>query len=158
MTAPRLRGEIWRSTFGRPDARWLRALSRLERICYPPGVAYSRATLVEWMSEPDTLVLGLWQDGETLAATQISDLTEGHLITLDVHPDHRRRGLGRRLLRATLGLQRRWGGHDAVLCEIAVDNEPSLQLHEGEGFVILCRMEEYYENGTDAFVLGRRLD
>jgi ribosomal-protein-alanine N-acetyltransferase len=112
--------------------------------------------IAEWLADQHTLFIGLWE-GDRLAAAQISDLGEGHLITLDVHPDFRRRGLGRRLLRATLFLQRRWGGHGLVRCEIATDNAVSLTLHEQEGFRRVGVAPRYYRDGRDAAVLVKRL-
>lgn len=152
----KLRGEILRPRGGIVDQRWLWALVRLERRCYSPGDAYSPRMLATWLSDPAVIFLGLWQ-GQRLAAAQISDLAAGHLITLDVHPDFQRRGLGRRLLRLTLALQRRWGGQSRVRCEIATDNVPSLRLHEQEGFRVAGLLPSYYRDGRDAFLLTRSL-
>jgi ribosomal protein S18 acetylase RimI-like enzyme len=147
---------VHRPTVGRLDPRWLRALAEIEQICYSPEIAYPPLTLALWLLDPQALFLGLWT-GKDLAAAQISDLATGQLITLDVHPHWRRRGLGRRLLRDTLSLHRRWGQHRRVTCEIATDNEPSLELHREEGFEIVAHLPHYYEDGSDAHLLTRAL-
>ncbi|NUP88412.1 MAG: GNAT family N-acetyltransferase [Candidatus Sumerlaeia bacterium] len=152
----RLRGEIHRPRGGEPDGRWLAALWRLERRCYPPGLAYSPEMLAGWLSDSATLTLGLWS-GDLLIAAQISELGTGHLITLDVDPRFQRRGLGRRLLRITLHLLRRWGGHRRTLCEIGAKNQASLALHRAEGFSIIGLLPGYYPNGEDALLLTRPL-
>jgi ribosomal protein S18 acetylase RimI-like enzyme len=141
---------------GRLDPGWLRALTEIEQLCYPPEIAYTPLILALWLLDPRSLFIGLWR-GEDLAAAQISDLATGQLITLDVHPQWRRQGLGRRLLRDTLFLHRRWGHHRRVTCEIATDNEPSLRLHREEGFEIVGLLPQYYENGGDAHLLIRAL-
>lgn len=146
-----LRGEV-RWTGQRP-APWTlcRALARLERRCYPPRIAFSAATLAQWLRAEDSLLLVLWREREPVACL-VSELRPCHIVTIDVAPGWRRQGLGRRLLRDALFLLRRRGCR-RVLSEVATDNTPSLKLHQSFGFRTVSRMAHYYADGRDAFLL-----
>lgn len=81
---------------------------------------------------------------------------EAELLTLAVAPEARRRGLGRRLLGATVTAARRRGA-ETMLLEVASDNAAAIALYRGAGFVQLARRREYYRlpdgGATDALIL-----
>lgn len=132
-------------------------LLELERLCYPPGEEFSEEFIRELLSAayPDgrrAAHLGRRRSEGRLVGFQIGNLRTGELITLDVHPDFRRRGIGSSLLTETLELI--WqAGRGIVRCTIATDNQPSLQLHEAFGFTIRGQIPHYYSSGRDAYLL-----
>jgi ribosomal-protein-alanine N-acetyltransferase len=80
----------------------------------------------------------------------------GDVLTLAVRPDARRHGVGRALLGHLLdeaGL-RRLG---EVLLEVRADNEPALALYRSAGFTRVGQRAGYYQDGTDGWVLRRRV-
>lgn len=77
------------------------------------------------------------------------------VMTLAVHPERRRRGLGQRLLDALLDEARR-RRLPQVLLEVRADNEAALALYRRAGFEPLSRRRGYYGPGADALVLRAR--
>lgn len=69
--------------------------------------------------------------------------TDTHVAELVVHPDHRREGRGRALLRAVVA--RRASG-DRVTLTVAADNDPARSLYESVGFREVDRRPEFYES------------
>jgi ribosomal-protein-alanine N-acetyltransferase len=80
---------------------------------------------------------------------------ESHITNVAVHPDHRRKGLARRLMRAIL--------EDAVAkgltcstLEVRAGNEAALNLYESLGFVRCGLRKGYYPNNReDAVIMWR---
>lgn len=85
---------------------------------------------------------------------------EAEIVTFCVAPAQQRRGVGRRLLDAAMGLAAKAGARRLYL-EVAADNCRAARLYEAAGFVECGRREGYYprEDGraTDARILARSL-
>ena len=83
-------------------------------------------------------------------------LEEAHLTLLLVHPEHRRQGLGRQLLRGLLDSARSRGLEWATL-EVGEHNEAALSLYQKFGFETIGRRKKYYQKtGEDALILWRK--
>jgi ribosomal-protein-alanine N-acetyltransferase len=82
---------------------------------------------------------------------------EVHVENLGVVPEERRHGLGRLLLRTSLGVALSDGARVALL-EVRVGNAAARRLYESEGFKIVGERRGYYsEPFEDAVVLQRQL-
>lgn len=80
---------------------------------------------------------------------------EGELLNLAVHPDHRRRGLARRLSETALGMLRMEGVR-RVFLEVRESNLSARSFYEIIGFRELGRRPGYYSRPReDALVLVR---
>jgi len=84
---------------------------------------------------------------------------ECHLLTLCVHPDFQRQGLGRRMF--NLLLERAYK-EDAKICflEVRQSNLPALELYRSLGFVQVGQRKEYYpgkEKREDALIMSGKL-
>ena len=78
---------------------------------------------------------------------------EAHVTTFGVHPDHRRRGVGRRLLLRLAELAVELGTARMTL-EVRVSNEPAQALYRSFGFRVAGRRIAYYsDDGEDALVM-----
>ena len=78
---------------------------------------------------------------------------EAHITTFGVHPDHRRRGVGRRLLLdlAEAAIQL---GSARMTLEVRASNEPAQALYRSFGFAVTGRRVAYYsDDGEDALVM-----
>ena len=76
----------------------------------------------------------------------------GYIAMLAVDPDHRRHGLGRKLVTRNIDLMKDKGA-DEVMLETEVTNIAALRLYESLGFLKEKRLESYYLNGNDAYKL-----
>src|SRR5262249_6173740 len=80
------------------------ALYRLDQLCFEEEIAYSRDDLAGFLSIPSAEGVVAERDGE-IAGFSLGYLSRSrvaHIVTLDVHPESRREGLGRALLEELL--------------------------------------------------------
>jgi ribosomal-protein-alanine N-acetyltransferase len=78
---------------------------------------------------------------------------EAHITTFGVHPDHRRQGVGRRLLLRLAELSIDLGAARMTL-EVRVSNAPAQALYRSFGFRVAGRRTAYYsDDGEDALVM-----
>lgn len=138
-----------------PSKLQLSYLNELERLCYPEAIAYDIFMLREFLREPGAVLVCEWRRG-VLTGFQLSDRKRGSIITIDVHPELRRHGIGKLLMRRSLEILRSAGLHQ-VTSQVAVDNIPSLMLHFKFGFKIRQRIKNYYGIGLDAYLLVLKL-
>jgi len=79
-------------------------------------------------------------------------LDEGHIMTVAVHPEHRRRGLGTLLL-LDLFEQARLRGVRRLTLEVRVSNLAAQRLYQVFGFHLEGRRLRYYGDGEDALIM-----
>jgi len=83
-------------------------------------------------------------------------LRVGHIVTIDVLPEYRSRGIGTKLLgQAEEWLQQRKA--EMVLLETATDNEPAISFYRKHGYTVVDLLEDYYPDGLDAYLMGKRI-
>jgi len=78
------------------------------------------------------------------------------IVSLAVHPDYRRRGVGAALLRRTL---KRLSGTGVRRAELMVrtGNRAGAQLYRTFGFRRVRTVARYYEDGGDGFLMARAI-
>ena len=145
------------------------ALTAVDALCFPPEDRYARG-LMEDILHGKFLVDTVDRVSTIMACERGASGTErllgfmtvardrgfGLIVTVDVHPDHRRRGVGRMLLRAGETKLREWGITGAVLT-VGFKNIAAQRLYEREGYVLYRRIPGYYESGDDALEMHKRL-
>lgn len=83
---------------------------------------------------------------------------EVEVLNLAVRPEHRRRGLARRLLSIMLQATAKMGIVRAVL-EVRTSNAPAIALYSSLGFIEVGRRPRYYpDTNEDAIIMARDLD
>ena len=134
------------------------ALCALDRLCFPEAIAYT----------PQEIALGLAQRGAFAFVAEAGGRVRafllacqkktsvGHIVTIDVHPDYRRQGIGHRLMELTEERLRQRGAHRIVL-EAGVLNHPALEFYEKLGYSIRRLLPEYYPDGSDAYLMEKSL-
>ena len=81
----------------------------------------------------------------------------GHVTTVGVAPEHRRRRIARRLMeKAEDGFRRR--GVRIVRLEVRSINTGAQQLYQNLGYVVTQRLPRYYSNGGDGLLMIKSLD
>lgn len=125
----------------------------LEKLCYSNKERYDFHTVHFFLSQPGMVSIRIWDTTtKILAGFHLFNSTTAELITLDIHPQYRRRKLGRHLVEMSSNYLKKTG-HKNVRCEIAVDNAPSLNLHYALGFKPIKTLHNYYGKRRDAFLL-----
>ncbi|SDC46171.1 N-acetyltransferase [Natrinema hispanicum] len=72
---------------------------------------------------------------------------DGYILFLAVSPAHRGEGIGKRLIAHVAD------DHETITCHARTSNENALQFYEHLGFEIKRRIDNYYEDGGDAYYL-----
>ena len=134
------------------------ALCDLDRLCFPEGIAYPPEEMALGLAQPGAFALVAENSGQVagfiLACRQ--GRSGGHIITIDVHPDFRRRGLGAQMME--LAEQRlKASGATRILLEVWVQNEIAIRFYEKWGYVIRRLLSNYYRNGADAYWMEKKL-
>jgi [ribosomal protein S18]-alanine N-acetyltransferase len=78
-----------------------------------------------------------------------------HLVNLAVHPDFRRRKIGRRLIEGAITYAAE-SGVDGIELEVNVMNQTARELYLEMGFVEKNIIKDYYEDGEDAIIMTKR--
>ena len=121
------------------------------------GGLWSAAQWRTELADPRRPGMGIWQADTLLAmASGWLVVDELHITAVAVHPQQRRRGLGRRVLAALLLEGSAQGAAHATL-EVAASNGAALALYGRCGFSTAGIRRGYYRNGDDALVQWRRL-
>jgi ribosomal-protein-alanine N-acetyltransferase len=133
-------------------------LLALDKICFPADVACLNADLKEAIESARALCLVAENAEGSVAGFVLVTNKQGqlgHVITLDVAPEVRRRGIGERLMRAAetrLGEQ----GIARVRLEVGSSNNAAQRLYEKLGYKQTGFIQHYYGDGGDAWVMGKR--
>ena len=78
----------------------------------------------------------------------------GDVLTLSVAQAHRRKGIGRELLRRLIDWART-NKCEAMMLEVRVGNEEALPLYTSFGFIEISRRNNYYGAGRDAIIMRK---
>lgn len=80
---------------------------------------------------------------------------EAHILNLAVHPDHRRRGMAKVLLRRFLEhVEKR--NVSLLYLEVRMGNRAAQGLYFGFGFAPVSVRKKYYPDGEDALILMKK--
>jgi ribosomal-protein-alanine N-acetyltransferase len=79
---------------------------------------------------------------------------EGHVISMAVHPSHRRQGIGTDLLSAVVK-ELAGDGVVGIHLEVRKGNVAAVSFYERMGFRERSQMKGYYADGEDALVMSR---
>lgn len=81
----------------------------------------------------------------------------GHVISIAVLPEYRRRGIAKALLRKAMKVLKEEYGCEEAYLEVRVSNRPAISLYRKLGFEVVKISRRYYVDGEDAYVMARRL-
>jgi [ribosomal protein S18]-alanine N-acetyltransferase len=137
------------------------SLFALDQVCFPPEIAYSRDEFRSLLRSKRTVGVVAEENGVLggFAMAQVVRPRQsigGHVVTIDVALEFRRRGVGRMLM-DRLEAQVRDAGASWLRLEVAVDNAVALSFYTGLGFVAIGQIRGYYHRNLDAIVMEKAL-
>jgi ribosomal-protein-alanine N-acetyltransferase len=151
---PQSRYDVRPLTVAQLDECW-----RLDLRCFVDGEAYSRETFEYLLTSPESVSYRAVTPDGTMVGFIVGivepDRT-GHITTLGVAPEHRRRGVAQRmLLKVEEGFRRR--GVRITRLEVRSVNTGAQDLYQKLGFAVTQRLPRYYSNGGDGLLMIKSL-
>ncbi len=124
-----------------------------ERRAFP--TPWSLAMFVLELSKSSGICLAAFADGRLVGYLICSRYeTVWHVMNIAVMPEHRRRGIARRLLGELF--ERAGGDRARYTLEVRRSNSEAINLYESEGFRAAGLRPRYYQdNGEDALIMWR---
>ncbi|MCW4020500.1 MAG: GNAT family N-acetyltransferase [Candidatus Bathyarchaeota archaeon] len=133
---------------------------KIELECFTDD-AFTKRQLEYCLSSPGFVTLICFLDGQPIGfITGLLDFSKGNpagrIYTVDVKPEHRRKGVGSRLLSA---FERVLVDRDVEICylEVRADNEAAKRLYLKHGYKTLEPLRGYYGLGEDGIRLKKVL-
>lgn len=139
----------------------LKEVLMLNLRCFKAGENYTKHTFAYLLDEPNSLSYrAVTPTGQMAAFVFVMTSREdgtGHITTIGVAPEHRRRGLANKLmLHAEDALRLR--GINVVMLEVRVSNRAAQNLYRAFDYAIVQRLPKYYNNGEDGFLMVKSLN
>lgn len=138
----------------------LNELWQLDLRCFVDGEAYERETFRYLLSNPDSIARQIRSEFDEMSAFAIAVVESdgvGHITTIGVAPEYRRRGLARLMLHE---VERSFLARSVttVRLEVRVGNIPAQRLYEQLGYIVVQRMGKYYSNGDDGYLMVKSFE
>ncbi len=132
---------------------------KLNLRCFRNGDNYTKYTFDYLLNEPQTLSYQMVTPGGEIvgfAFVMVKERGAAHITTIGVAPEHRRRGIADRLLaHLEKALVQRDVG--TVMLEVRVGNVSAQELYKRSGYTIVQRINKYYSDGEDSFLMLKSL-
>ena len=131
-------------------------IAELEKRCFSDP--WSEKSIASETDNPLSYWLVAEDHGEILGYIgSQSVLDAADVMNLAVSPEHRRQGIGEKLIQALTGYLQE-NGVIALLLEVRVSNTDAIRLYEKLGFMQVGRRPRYYTNPReDAYILKKEL-
>jgi len=105
------------------------------------------------VAEEDKKVVGYIMCRIESGFSGFSLIKRGHVISIAVLPDYRRKGIGETLLKEALqAMVIHYGARECYL-EVRVSNIPAINLYRKMGFKIERTLKRYYADGENAYLM-----
>src|SRR3984893_8002467 len=128
---------------------------RLDQRCFVDGEAYSRDTFEYLLTAPESVSYRIVSHNSSMAGFVIGLLEPdhtGHITTIGIAPEHRRRRLASHLMdRIEAGFRRR--DVRIVRLEVRAANASAQKLYLSLGYSVTQRLPKYYSNGGDGLLM-----
>ena len=131
-------------TVNKMNPREVSAAAALDQMLFSEE-SWSEADLAASLEDPSRRFWSAMEGDVLVGFCGISQSFEqGDLLTIGVHPDHRRKGIGNALLSVALESFAQSGGRELFL-EVRASNEGAKHLYEKFGFLPIGVRRGYYQ-------------
>jgi ribosomal-protein-alanine N-acetyltransferase len=141
----------------------LQAIFALDQICFAPPFRFSMRAMRQFAESQNALTVVAEGDGTAEVAgfciAHVEDLDErrlAYIVTLDVAPDERRRGLAQAMM-GEVEQQARAAGCTAMELHVSVENEGAIAFYEREGYARVRVVKSFYGSGRHAFLYSKKV-
>lgn len=133
---------------------------RLDQRCFIDGEAYSRETFEYLLTAVESVSYRAVTSGGIMVGFVIGLIEPdhtGHVTTVGVAPEHRRRNIAKRLMsQVEEGFRLR--SVRIVRLEVRALNVAAQKLYENLGYTTTQKLPRYYSNGGDGLLMVKSLD
>ncbi len=135
----------------------------LDLVCFEPVFRFSKRTMRGFAEAPRAVTVLAWagpDDSESqLAGFCIAEIEDkvGYVVTLDVAPPWRRRGLARRLMEEVEARVRSAGGIGMTL-HVYAGNSGAIRFYESMDYNRVEIAEGFYARGMDALMYRKKFE
>lgn len=144
----------------------LSSVTSINQVCLPENYTdifyvdlYGRYPETFIVAEENSKIVGyiMCRIEAGLSSFGLSGLVKkGHIVSVAVLPEHRRKGIGEALITQAMDGMRSYNAKQCYL-EVRVTNEEAISLYKKLGFEASRTIHGYYADGEDAFVMSRDL-
>ena len=157
MSSPEITGVTFRD-YEQGD---FRRLCELDQACFEPDIAYSPEEIALALSQRRSfaIVAASGRDRSDVVGFVLASLDRtslGHIVTIDIHAEHRRKSIGRNLMDHAEGRLSAMGARRVVL-EVATENVPAISFYQARGYIHRRKLPRYYRDGSDAYLMEKAL-
>ncbi len=135
----------------------LKEVLALNLRCFNLGENYTKHTFTHLLTAPNILGYRIISSDQRMAGfifIAVNNDTVGHITTIGVAPEHRKRGLAKKLIEhAEKALKNR--KFDSVVLEVRVSNYIAQNLYHRLGYTIIQKLSNYYSDGEDAYLMSK---
>jgi len=135
------------------------AICAIDRLCFSAAISYTPEEMALGLAQRGSVAYVAESDGQVIAFVLASQNKRraGHIITIDILPQFRRRGLGGTLLE--MAEQRlKASGATRVVLEVSVNNKGALRFYEEMKYAPKRLLAGYYPDGSDAWLMEKSLE
>ncbi|GIU81479.1 MAG: ribosomal-protein-alanine N-acetyltransferase [Acidobacteria bacterium] len=132
---------------------------KVHQKCFKREERYSKSIFNHLLSSPTAIGYCVFTSDDKIVGSIFVTLEEngvGHISTIGILPEHRRRGLAQRLLSHVEEMLKE-KGLTIIRLEVRVSNIPAQNLYRKLGFAIVQRLAGYYSDGEDGFLMVKSL-
>lgn len=134
----------------------LKSIYLIERLSFERPYPSSYLETLAYLS-PETFLVVSLNDCIVGYSASVLRGSEGHVISIAVHPNYRGIGIGKRLLIENIKRLKDLGAKKIIL-EVKIDNFQALRLYQKLGFKIVKTLKNYYWDGADAYSMTLNID
>ena len=133
-----------------------KAMYALDLICFEPPFRFGQREMRRLAEAPNAICV-LAQADAALAGFCIVDIEDrwAYVVTLDVAPERRRRGLATRLM-AAVEARVRAGGSTGIGLHVFNANSGAIRFYERIGYERIGMHEDFYGGGLDALIYRKK--
>jgi ribosomal-protein-alanine acetyltransferase len=131
------------------SVKHLERLYEIEKECFVEE-AFTKKQIAQLLTDYNSISLIARDNGEIVGfivgiVYPNRKEVNGHILTIDVSPSHRRKGIGEMLLKEMENIFAQ-KGVQACLLEVREDNVAAISLYRKLGYKEIGRLENYYGN------------
>jgi ribosomal-protein-alanine N-acetyltransferase len=120
-------------------------LEVLDKKCFSDAVRYNRFAFDYYLSIPNSIGLLKAENKKLFGFIITAPISDDifNIVTIDIDPEFRRKGIGSELILAVKRILKRWEIQKITL-QVSIDNVPAIQFYMKHGFEIVEELPKYY--------------